>query len=147
MKIILLVTAVCFYILPAYAYIDNTTVDETQVTAGDQNSSMHRLSDRNSEVLKKLKQADEYVTRVRAVGKTVNAGDLESLLLSDKEDKERQNLKQMLLGIEMKTRSPRMLVTQPDHEVYANLSAVRVSQVKDMKMARELWPQLKRGAK
>lgn len=147
MKIILLVIAICLYVLPVHAYLEDTRAGETQVKAGDQNSSKHRLSDKNAEVLKKLKQADEYVTRVRAVGKAVNADDLEGLLLSDKEDKERQTLKKMLLDAEMKARSPRMLITQPEHEIYANLSAAHIGQIKDAQTARELWQQLKEGAR
>lgn len=147
MKIILLVITICLYVLPAYAYIDNTRADETQVTAGDQNSAMHRLNDKSSEALKKLKQADEYVTRVKAVGKAVNAEDLEELLLSDKEDKERQQLKQMMLDAEMKMRSPRMLIVQPDHDVYAHLTTIRNAQIKDAQTSRELWYELKGGNK
>lgn len=143
MKIILFVITICLYVLPAHAYIDNTRADETQVTAGDQHSSMYRLNDKISEKLKKLKQADEYVTRVKAVGKTVNADDLDTLLLSDKEDKERQQLKQMMLDVEMKIRSPRMLIVQPDHDVYVHLSATRSNQIKDAQMVRELWRELK----
>lgn len=143
MKIIFLAIAMCFYVLPVYAYIDNTRADETQMTAGDQNSAKHRLSDKNLEALKKLKRADEYVTRVRAVGKTVNAENLESLLLSDKEDRQRQDMKQMLLDLEMKARTPRMLVVQTDHSIYTNLYTMRSNQVKDAQMSRELWRQLR----
>lgn len=147
MKIILFVITVCLYAWPTQAYIEVTRPDETQSTAGDQNSAKHRLSDKSSEVLKKLKQADEYVTRVRAVGQAVNAENLESLLISDKEDKTRQDLKRMTTDTEMKARSPRMLVTQTDPAVYAALFSMRTAQVKDAQVAAELQQQLRGRAR
>ena len=53
MKIILLVITVCLYAWPVQAYIDVARPDDTKVTAGDQNSAKHRLSDKSSEILKK----------------------------------------------------------------------------------------------
>lgn len=146
MRIILLFWIFCLFVSPAYAYIDNKQRDDTTVTAGDQNSSMHKLSEKNSFLVKKLKRADEFITRKRAAGKTVEAKDLDGLLLSEKEDKKRQDLKQMFLNVEMQARSPRQLVVQTDHAVYENLLKIRRSQIKDAKAAYELRQQ-RRAAK
>ncbi len=144
MKIILLFLMVCFSASPALAYKEDSRAGETQLTAGEQNSNFYRLTSRGSEALKKLKQADEYVGRVQASGRQVNASALEDLLNSEQKDKAEQEIERLAADVRRQTAEYAQLRVVPDHSMFEMLTNMRSQQAKDADMAQQLAGQLQR---
>ncbi len=144
MKIILVIFAIGFMISPAYAYMEDSRVGETQLTAGEQNSNLHRVSNRGIEALKKLKQADDYIERVQATGKQINATALEDLLNSEQKDKAEQEIERLAANIGTQIKNIGSLKVSPDHNTYERISQLRQSQQKDRELAVRLAQQLLR---
>lgn len=138
MRIIFLVVIFCFSALPASAYKEDSRLGETQMTAGEQNSNLHQLHSRGAEILKKLKQADEYVGRAQASGKQVNAAALEDLLNSEQKDRVEHEIEKLLVGVRQQTAEPMKLRTVPDHNTFELLAKMRSQQQKDQESAQQL---------
>lgn len=144
MKIILLVFIICISALPASAYKEDNRFGETQLTAGEQNSNLHRITNRGIEILKKLKKADDYVNRVQSAGRQVNASALEDLLNSDQKDKIEQEIEKQAAEVRLLTAEPAKLRATPDYAAYEYLANLHLSQQKDKEIARQLSLQLRR---
>ena len=138
MRIILLVVVFCFSAYPALAYKEDSRIGETQMTAGEQNSNLYRLQSRGSEILKKLKQADEYVGRAQASGKQVNASALEDLLNSEQKDRAEHEIEKLLAGVQQQTADSATLRVVPDHSTYELLTQMHSQQQKDREAAQQL---------
>lgn len=138
MKIILLVVMFCFSAYPASAYKEDSRIGETQMTAGEQNSNLYRLQSRGSEILKKLKQADEYVGRAQASGKQVNASALEDLLNSEQKDRAEHEIERLSVGVQQQTAEYTLLRVVPDHSTYELLTQMHLQQQKDREAAQQL---------
>lgn len=138
MKIILLVVMFCFSAYPASAYKEDSRIGETQMTAGEQNSNLYRLQSRGSEILKKLKQADEYVGRAQASGKQVNASALEDLLNSEQKDRAEHEIEKLSVGVRQQTAEYTSLRVVPDHSTYELLTQMHLKQQKDREAAQQL---------
>ena len=138
MRIILLVVVFCFSAYPALAYKEDSRIGESQMTAGEQNSNLYRLQSRGSEILKKLKQADEYVGRAQASGKQVNASALEDLLNSEQKDRADHEIEKLLAGVRQQTADYATLRVVPDHSTYELLTQMHSQQQKDREAAQQL---------
>lgn len=147
MRIILCLLAVSLYLSPAYAYKEDNRIGETQLTAGEQNSALHRLSDKSDYIVKQLKKADEYVARRKNAGKEVSVANLESLLHSEQEDKEKQEMLRISSKVTEKTSNIKTLVAVTDRAVYESLEHASKAQIKDTQVARTIRQQFKRGAR
>ena len=138
MRIILLVATICFFALPALAYKEDSRVGESQMTAGEQNSNLYKLNSRGAEVLKKLKQADEYIGRAQASGKQVNAAALEDLLNSEQKDRAEHEIEKMLVDVRRQVSDQTKLRTMPDYGMFELLVKLRPQQQKDKAIASQL---------
>ncbi len=138
MKFIFLVVIFCFASYPASAYIEDSRAGETQMTAGEQNSNLHRLHSRGTEILKKLKQADEYIGRAQASGKQVNASALEDLLNSEQKDRAEHEIERLSAGVGQQTAEYAKLRVVPDHNTFELLTKMHPQQQKDREMAQQL---------
>ena len=147
MRIILFVLMIGFWASPASSYIEDNREGETQLTAGEQNSNYHRLSSRGIEALKKLKQADEYIERVQASGRRVNASALEDLLNSEQKDRNEQELEKLIASVRQQTADYTKLKTAYNHDVFELLSGLQSSQQRDALTAQQLSNQLLRRVK
>lgn len=147
MKIILFVLLIGFWTSPASSYIEDNREGETQLTAGEQNSNYHRLSSRGVEALKKLKQADEYIERVQASGRRVNASALEDLLNSEQKDRNEKELEKLVATIRQQASDHTKLKVAYNHDVFELLTRLQSSQQKDRETAQQLSVQLLRRAK
>ena len=147
MKIILVVLLTVFLASPASAYLEDNREGETQLTAGEQNSSYHRLSSRGAEALKKLKQADEYIERVQASGRRVNAAALEDLLNSEQKDRNEQEMGKLIASVRQQSADPSKLKITYNHDTFEILSGLQTLQQKDKETARQLALQLSRRPK
>ncbi len=147
MKIIILIFLFGFIIMPAQAYMEDNRAGETQLTAGEQNSNLHKLSSRGNEILKKLKQADAYVERAQAAGKRVNASALEDLLNSDQKDKAEQEMERFAATVKKQTADPSHLKVSPENELFTLFVKLGNEQQRDSETARQLVADLKRRAR
>ena len=138
MRIILLVVTICFSAFPALAYKEDSRVGETQMTAGEQNSNLYKLNSRGAEILKKLKQADEYIGRAQASGKQVNAAALEDLLNSEQKDRVEHEIEKLLADVRRQTSDQAQLRIVPDYSTYELLAKLRPQQQKDGETAQQL---------
>ena len=143
MKIILLIFLFCFLISPAHAYKEDNRSGEAQLTAGEQNTNLHKLSSKGAIVIKKLKKASEYVERKKAAGKSVNATDFDDILLSDKAEEEKQILKNITANISQKAENPRNLTIVSDYAVYEILLNMQDRQFRDKQIVAALRQQLR----
>ena len=143
MKIIVFAILALLSITPAYAYLEDNRNGETQWTAGEQNSAFYKLEDKSKSIIKRLKQADEYVARAKSAGRQVNVSDFEELLISEQEEKKKQDIKRIIAQTEMSARAPLLLVVPKNHDIYAKLQQIQASQVRDTTVARQLKQQLR----
>ena len=147
MRIILCLLTIGLYLSPAYAYKEDNRIGETQLTAGEQNSALHRLNDKSDYIIKQLKKADEYVARKKNAGREVVVSNLESLLHSEQEDKEKQEMQRISSVVAEKIGNMKALVATTDRAVYENLERASEAQVKDTQIARTIRQQFKRGGR
>ena len=145
MKIILVIFAIGLMISPAYAYKEDSRAGETQLDAGQQNSNLHRITDRGIEALKKLKQADDYIERVQATGKQVNANALEDLLNYEQKDKAEKEIEKLTAEVSVQVKNSGNLVVVPDHSVYEQITRLNAMQQKDKELAGQLLQLQRRG--
>ncbi|MBQ9271959.1 MAG: hypothetical protein IJ218_06825 [Alphaproteobacteria bacterium] len=143
MKIILALLTVCLYFAPAHAYQEDNRTGETQLTAGEQNSAMHRLSDKSAYAIKQLKKADEFVVRQKSAGTELVVTNLESLLNSEQKDKEEQVMSHISGMVAEKIKNKRSLIIPTDRAVYENLEHSAITQVRDTQLARALRQELR----
>ena len=128
----------------AYAYLETSSEDETQVTAGDQNTNMYRLNAVGSIAMKKLKKIDEALAR--NPNENVNAMDISQIeqLIDSNENEQKQQLEQMVKKVTKTLSSPENLRVMPDKRLYKELSTLSVQETKDTAVAVELLKQLGR---
>lgn len=128
----------------AYAYLETYSEDETQVTAGDQNTNMYRLNAVGSIAMKKLKKIDEALAR--NPNENVNAMDISQIeqLIDSNENEQKQQLEQMVKKVTKTLSSPENLRVMPDKRLYKELSTLSVQETKDTAVAVELLKQLGR---
>lgn len=147
MRIVLCLWIVSLLVSPAYAYKEDNRIGETQLTAGEQNSALHRLSDKSDFIIKRLKKADEYVARRKNAGKEVYVANFESLLSSEQEDKEEREMARISALVSEKIKNIKMLVVSTDRAVYENLEYAAALQIKDAQMAGAIRRQLGKGTR
>jgi len=128
----------CCVVSPAYSYIEDKDTSGTQLTAGEQNSNLYRLNSKGASALKILKKADEYIARNESRGNTVQASDLEDLLLSDEEDKQKQQLKIIMEKVKRQTANPQKLRVASNPETFSILQNMQKLAQKDKAKAVEL---------
>ncbi|MBP5215402.1 MAG: hypothetical protein J6039_02465 [Alphaproteobacteria bacterium] len=129
----------------AHAYIEDKELGETEATAGEQHSNLYKLNVRGDLIVKRLKKLDDYVARSEASGKGVSASDFDDLLLSEKEDRVKQDVKRILTDVVKKTSDPKKLREEPAPETYVNLSEQSVADIRDSETARRLRNNLRIG--
>lgn len=144
MRIILFIFLLCFTVTPAYAYKEDNRSGETQFTASEQNTNLHKLSSQGVIAVKKLKKASEYVERSKAAGRSVNATAFEDILISDKAEEEKQELTKLTEIAAKLAETPQQLKVSDNHSVYETLDALQAVQSRDIQIARNLAQQLKR---
>ena len=139
MKILLTLLFVLFMSTSSgYAYIEENNVGDTEATAGEQNTNLYRLNAKGALSVKKLKRIDEYVARNQARGHVVSASDLEDLLLSESEEKEKKELERMTAEISKQLANPKQLIQQTAADTYNMLQNISVSQTRDAEIAKSL---------
>lgn len=145
MKIILSIIAVFLFSWSAHAYIEDSRQGETQLTSGEQNSALYHLQGKSIYKLKELKKADAYIAKAKSSGKTINATDFDDLLSSEQEYNKKQELKRIEIETQMRTRSPQMLITSVDSNVYESIQNISNAQIKDIRAVHVLQQKLAKG--
>lgn len=131
--------------MAAQAYIDDTELGDAEATAGEQHSNLYKLNVRGDLVIKRLKKLDDYVARSEASGKGVSASDFEDLLISEKEDRVKQDVKKVLADVTKKTADPKKLKVVTDSNLYLNIHQLRDNTIKDRSVAQSLRKVLQQG--
>lgn len=128
-------------ISPAYAYVEEDTAGMTEMSAGDQNTNMHKLSARGDYFVKKLKKLDEYA--VKNGGRALDISDVDDIVSFEEKTREEQLSERILANVTATTAEPQRLKIVVKPEVYSTLAAV--NEVRDAEIASMLQKQLKRG--
>ena len=128
----------------AHAYLETYSDDETQITAGDQNTNLYRLNAMGSLAMKKLKKIDEAIARnAPEDGQVSNITQIEELIDSQ-QNENKQILEQMVKKIAKTIAKPENLKISVDSELYRKFNALCAQNVKDAEVAKTLQAKLRR---
>lgn len=146
MRLLWVLTAVYFVgVANAYAYLETYSEDETQVTAGEQNTNLYRLNAKRTMAVKKLKKIDEAIAR--NPNEKVVGGDISAIeeMIASQEDESKQALDMMMKKISQTLSHPTDLKAAPDNDLYRRFATLGAQDVRDYSVATALRQNLKGG--
>ena len=147
----------------AHAYLETYSEDETQVTAGEQNTNLYRLNAMGSIAMKKLKKIDDAIARnpkaqvtaesVSAIVEMIDAVLIHVLSLNGKgttklsnpanEDENKKAMALMLKRIAQTLQQPNTLKAAPDNDLYRRFAGLCAQDTRDAAVAAALLQKIK----
>ncbi len=127
----------------AHAYLETYSEDETQVTAGEQNTNLYRLNAMGSIAMKKLKKIDDAIARnpkAQVTAESVSAI-VEMIDANENEDKKAMAL--MLKRIAQTLQQPNTLKAAPDNDLYRRFAGLCAQDTRDAAVAAVLLQKIK----
>jgi len=143
MRVLVLLYILLCFSAPAFAYIEENNVGMAEMSAGDQNTNIHKLSTRTDYLIKKLKKIDEYATKNKDEVSSLNVSDIEDISIMEQKDREKQQNKKLLEEIIKTTANPQTLKEAVKPDVYTSLFST--NEVRDSEIALALQKQLRGG--
>lgn len=128
---------------PAFAYIEENNAGLAEMSAGDQNTNMHKLSTRTDYLVKKLKKIDEYASKNKDEISSFSISGIEDISAMEQKDREKQQNKKLLDEIIKMSVNPQSLKNTVKADVFVSL--LNINEVKDTEIAEILQRQLKGG--
>jgi len=147
MRLLWAVTTIFFLSMAnAHAYLETYSDDETQVTAGEQNTNLYRLNAAGTSALKKLKKIDEVIARNPS--EKIASGDISTIaeMIDSQDDENKKILDMMMKKITQTLSNPADLKTVPDNDLYRRFAGLCAQNVRDASVAETLLHKLKGGA-
>ncbi len=140
----------CFcliYVPTAGAYIDDTDLEGAQTSAGDQNTNLYQLNNKEMLALKKLKMVDEISYKQENIGKTVRVEDIDSYINVEKNMEDAKALKKILSDVKALCKNPRNLVIKDTKSAYEEIGKIVHSGKNDHFVVQTLRGQLGRKSR
>lgn len=127
---------------PAFAYMEVAEKGDAEATAGEQNSNLYRLNAQGMLAVKKLKKVDDIVAKRQAAGQAVILSDVNDLLASDEEQKEKQDLLRITKELSQALTNPKRLKVTDVVSVYKQIGRLP-NDVRDEAIAEKLRTDLR----
>ena len=127
----------------AHAYLETYSEDETQVTAGEQNTNLYRLNAMGSIAMKKLKKIDDAIARnPKAQVKAESVSAIVEMIAAN-EDENKKAMALMLKRIAQTLQQPNTLKAAPDNDLYRRFAGLCAQDTRDAAVAAALLQKIK----
>ena len=127
----------------AHAYLETYSEDETQVTAGEQNTNLYRLNAMGSIAMKKLKKIDDAIARNPKAQVTADSVSAIVEMIDANEDENKKAMALMLKRIAQTLQQPNTLKAAPDNDLYRRFAGLCAQDTRDAAVAAVLLQKIK----
>lgn len=127
----------------AHAYLETYSEDETQVTAGEQNTNLYRLNAMGSIAMKKLKKIDDAIARNPKAQVTAESVSAIVEMIDANEDENKKAMALMLKRIAQTLQQPNTLKAAPDNDLYRRFAGLCAQDTRDAAVAAVLLQKIK----
>jgi hypothetical protein len=127
----------------AHAYLETYSEDETQVTAGEQNTNLYRLNAMGSIAMKKLKKIDDAIARNPKAQVTAESVSAIVEMIDANEDENKKAMALMLKRIAQTLQQPNTLKAAPDNDLYRRFAGLCAQDTRDAAVAAALLQKIK----
>ena len=127
----------------AHAYLETYSEDETQVTAGEQNTNLYRLNAMGSIAMKKLKKIDDAIARNPKAQVTAESVSAIVEMIDASEDENKKAMALMLKRIAQTLQQPNTLKAAPDNDLYRRFAGLCAQDTRDAAVAAALLQKIK----
>ncbi len=127
----------------AHAYLETYSEDETQVTAGEQNTNLYRLNAMGSIAMKKLKKIDDAIARNPKAQVTAESVSAIVEMIDANEDENKKAMALMLKRIAQTLQQPNTLKAAPDNDLYRRFAGLCAQDTRDAAVAGALLQKIK----
>ncbi|MBR1904479.1 MAG: hypothetical protein IJ824_04815 [Alphaproteobacteria bacterium] len=127
----------------AHAYLETYSEDETQVTAGEQNTNLYRLNAMGSIAMKKLKKIDDAIARNPKAQVTAESVSAIVEMIDANEDENKKAMVLMLKRIAQTLQQPNTLKAAPDNDLYRRFAGLCAQDTRDAAVAAALLQKIK----
>ncbi len=127
----------------AHAYLETYSEDETQVTAGEQNTNLYRLNAMGSIAMKKLKKIDDAIARNPKAQVTAESVSAIAEMIDANEDENKKAMALMLKRIAQTLQQPNTLKAAPDNDLYRRFAGLCAQDTRDAAVAAVLLQKIK----
>lgn len=127
----------------AHAYLETYSEDETQVTAGEQNTNLYRLNAMGSIAMKKLKKIDDAIARNPKAQVTADSVSAIVEMIDANEDENKKAMALMLKRIAQTLQQPNTLKAAPDNDLYRRFAGLCAQDTRDAAVAAALLQKIK----
>ena len=135
MRLFCLVLWSFLIVFPCYAYTE--TGKDEDITAGERNTNMYRLSSANSLEIKRLKQIDDVLEKLPNSELYTNHVQIEDLLQDSEKDSVKRELNDLLAKAINLTKDIKDLFVN-NSEGYQQIRNIKDSAIKDIQVLNEL---------
>ena len=129
----------------AHAYLETYSEDETQVTAGEQNTNLYRLNAMGSIAMKKLKKIDDAIARNPKAQVTADNVLAIAEMIDANEDEEKKAMALMMKRLAQTLKQPADLKAAPDNDLYRRFAGLCAQDTRDSAVANALLQKIKGG--
>lgn len=127
----------------AHAYLETYSEDETQVTAGEQNTNLYRLNAMGSIAMKKLKKIDDAIAHNPKAQVTAESVSAIVEMIDANEDENKKAMALMLKRIAQTLQQPNTLKAAPDNDLYRRFAGLCAQDTRDAAVAAVLLQKIK----